>query len=92
MSCKCCDLPRECFDNELDMLSRDSFDGFLDDMIAILILDALENTVLELLDEASLLVGEDVFKSLRSTLDDTSETGEAGSSHLLDDTAAIHLI
>ena len=65
MSCKCCDLAGERIDDELDMLSRYSFDGFLDDVIAILVFDASENTVLKLLDKAGLLIGENMFESLQ---------------------------
>ena len=55
-------------DDELDMFSWDSLKSFLDHMISILILDAFENVVLKFPDQLRLLVGQDVFQSLRRLL------------------------
>jgi hypothetical protein len=51
------DLAFERFNDELNMLRWNSLDGLLDDVVAILILDTLQNVVLELLYELSLLIG-----------------------------------
>lgn len=62
-------LAPESFDDELDVLRWYSFDGFLHDVISVLIFDTLEDIGLEFCDEFGLLVGEDIFQSLyRSAL------------------------
>lgn len=50
------DLTSESFDDELNVLSWNSLDGFLHNMVAILILDTLEDVSLKLGNELSLLV------------------------------------
>ena len=57
-------LAGESIDNECDVLSRDSLDGLLNDMIAVLILDAFQNLVLKLLDQGSLLVNQYMLERL----------------------------
>ena len=52
-------------DDELNVLCWDSFNGFLDNMIAVLILDTSHHIMLELLDKLGLLVSKDVLESLR---------------------------
>ena len=64
MSCQTMHLSRESIDDELDMFGWNSFDCFLHNMITILILDTLENLMLQLFDQRSLLVYQDVFESL----------------------------
>ena len=56
----------EGIDNELDVLSGYSFNGFLDHVVAILVLDALQHIVFKFFDQLSLLVSKDMFESLRS--------------------------
>lgn len=57
-------VPRETVEDELYMLGRYSFDGFLDHVISILILDAFQYVVFEFLDQLCLLICQDVLKSL----------------------------
>ena len=57
-------LTSEGVDNELDVLSGYSFNGFLDYVVAILVLDAFQHIVFELFDQLSLLIGKDMFESL----------------------------
>lgn len=57
-------LVRERIDDETDVLGRDALDSFLNDMVAILILDTLQNLALKFLDQRGLLVGENVLKCL----------------------------
>lgn len=52
--------------DEGDMLSGNPLDCFLDDMISVLIFDAFEDVVLQLLDQYCLLIGKNVLKSLLS--------------------------
>ena len=46
------------------MFGRHSFNGFLNHVIPILILHALQHVMLKLLDELCLLISENVLKSL----------------------------
>lgn len=64
VSCKSVDLTPEGVDDELDILRRHTFDGLLNDVIAILVPHALQNVVLQLLDHGGLLVGKDVLEGL----------------------------
>lgn len=57
-------LADESVDDEGDKVRRTVFNGFLDDMIAVLVLHALDDAVLELADKHGLLLGKDRFKSL----------------------------
>ena len=57
-------LTSEGIDDEVYVLSRYSFNGFLDHVIAILILDAFQHVVLKLFDQLCLLVCKNVFESL----------------------------
>jgi len=51
------DLAFESFNDELDVLCWNTLDGFLDDVVAVLIFDTLQNIVLKLFHKFSLLVG-----------------------------------
>lgn len=44
------DLSSESFDDELNVLSWHTFDSFLHDVVAVLVLDTLQNINLQLLD------------------------------------------
>lgn len=66
-----------------------SLDGFLDDVVPILILDALENICLEFLNELCLLICEDVLEGLRLLVrEDMILRLDA---YLLNNSASIHL-
>lgn len=52
--------------DELYMCSWYSLESFLDHMVPILILDAFENVVLKFSNQLRLLVGQDMFQSLRN--------------------------
>jgi len=54
----------ESFDDGQDVLRWDTLDGLLDDVVAILIYNILQNVVLECLQRLSLLVGQRMFESL----------------------------
>lgn len=54
----------ESFDDGQDVLRWDTLDGLLDDVVAILIYNMLQNVVLECLQRLSLLVGQRMFESL----------------------------
>lgn len=51
-------------DDERNVLSRDPLDSLLNHMITVLVLDAFQNLVLELLDQAGLLIDQDVLEGL----------------------------
>ena len=57
MSSQALDLSSKGVDDELDVLGGYTFDSFLNDMISILIFDALEDLVLQFLRQRRLLVG-----------------------------------
>ena len=52
-------------DDELDVFGRNPLESFLNHMVSILILDAFEDIVLKFPNQLRLLVGQDVFQSLR---------------------------
>lgn len=89
MGCENMNLTAECFDDELDVLRRHTLDGFLYNVVAILILHALEDICLKFLDEFGLLISKDMLKGLdkvsRSLMCYTED------SYFLDNSAAIHL-
>lgn len=58
-------MTSEGVNDELNMFSGYSLESFLDHMIPVLILDAFEDVVLKFPNQLSLLVGQDVFQSLR---------------------------
>ena len=58
------DLSREGIKDELNMFMCDAFDGLLDDVIAILVLDAFHHEIVELFDKAYLLINEHMLESL----------------------------
>ena len=76
-------------DDELDMFSGYSFESFLDHMVPVLILDAFENVVLKFPNQLRLLVGQDVFQSLRTLVE--SESQGFDRTNLLHYTATVHL-
>ena len=61
---ECMGLASEHLYNEGDMLCRDSLDRFLNNVIAILILDKFKNIYLQLFNEFGLLVDQNMFKCL----------------------------
>lgn len=76
-------------DNELNMFGGYPLESFLNHMVSILILHALENAVLKFPNQLRLLVGQNMFQSLRrlarSAIEDPSGT------NLLHYTATVHL-
>lgn len=58
------DLASEGINDELYVLGGDPLNGFLDNVIAVLILDALEDVCLQLPNQFCLLVREDVLEGL----------------------------
>ena len=66
MSGQALDLASERIDNKLNVLCRNSFYSFLDHVVPILVFNALEDIVLKFLDKLSLLIRQDVFKSLKN--------------------------
>ena len=62
---KALDLLVEGIDDELNVTGWNSLDCFLDNMIAVLVLDAFQHVILEFLDDASLLVNQHMFQCLR---------------------------
>lgn len=54
--------------DEVNVFGRNALDGFLNDMIPVLILDTLEDVALQLFNQLGLLVDEDVLESLRKWL------------------------
>lgn len=64
MSCQGMYLTPECFNDELYVFGWDTLNGLLYNVIAILILDALENIGVQLLGKLGLLIGEHMFECL----------------------------
>ena len=61
-------------------------------MVALSVASALEDVTVELLDEADLLIDEDVLESLRTKASASTTNGFAKErTHLLHDSAAVHL-
>ena len=89
MCSKNVDLPSECFDDELNVLGWNSLDGFLDDMVAVLILDTLEDIRLKLPDKLGLLVRKDMFESLRKLA--RADYSHRALTNLLNNSAAVRL-
>lgn len=58
------DLALESIDDELDVLRRDSFDSFLDNMVAILVSHTLKNMMFKFFNHGCLLVSQDMFQCL----------------------------
>src|SRR6266536_5031961 len=83
-------LASEGFDDELDVLGRDTLDGLLYDMVAILVFDTFENICLKLLNKFSLLISEHMLKSLKgiSINDNTPRNGIPPSEQLCTHTFA----
>lgn len=52
-------------DDELYMLGGDPLDGFLNDMITILVLDTMEDMFFKLFDQLRLLIGQNVLERLQ---------------------------
>jgi hypothetical protein len=57
-------LASEGFDDKLNVLSWNTLDGFLDNVIAILVLHTLQDVSLKLIDKFRLLVCKNMFKGL----------------------------
>ncbi len=57
-------LALEGFDDELNVLSRHTLNGFLHHVIAVLIFDALQDIDLQLFHQLGLLISEDVLQGL----------------------------
>lgn len=57
-------LTSKSFDDKLDVLRGYSLDGFLHDVIAVLIFDTFKDISLEFCNEFGLLIGEDMLESL----------------------------
>ena len=57
MNSKLLGVSLEGVDNEADVLCWNPFNGFLDDMVSILVHDALQHVSIELFDECRLLIG-----------------------------------
>lgn len=64
MSSQALDLPGKGIDDKLDVLRGYTLDCLLDDVIAVLIFDALEDLVFQFLYQRRLLVGQDMFNGL----------------------------
>ena len=64
MGRKTLDLLMEGIDDELNVAGWDPLDRFLNDMIAILVLDASQHIILQLFDNAGLLVDQHMFQCL----------------------------
>lgn len=62
------DLTSECLDDELDMFSWDSLNGFLNNVVAILVFDAFQNICLKLIDKIRLLVCKNVLQRLKNVV------------------------
>lgn len=60
------DTALESLDDELYMLHRDTLNSFLNDVVAILVLDAFQDIFLKLFHQQRLLVSQDVFQGLDS--------------------------
>ena len=72
------------------MLSRHSFDGLLDDVVPVLIFHAFEDMAVKFLDDACLLIDQDMFKSLGKRQQGRWGLNEQ-SFYLLHHPTAIHL-
>ena len=72
------DLASESLDDELNVFSWDAFDGFLHDMIAILVLYTFQNINLQLLNQFGLLVGENMLQSLTKIISIPKHAREGG--------------
>jgi hypothetical protein len=57
-------LASEGFDDKLNVLSWDTLNGFLDNMVAILVLHTFQNIGLKLINKFCLLVRKNMFKGL----------------------------
>lgn len=89
MCCKTLHCSRECIDDELYVLGGHPLNGFLNHMVSILVLDALEDVVFEFFDQLSLLVGQDMFEGL--TRQTGVKQGERDGTYLLNNSTSIHL-
>ena len=64
MSSQALNLSSKGIDDELDVLCRYALDSLLNDVIAVLIFDALEDLILQFLHQGGLLVGQNMFNCL----------------------------
>jgi len=84
------DLLVEGTDDELDMLGWNSLNCFLNDVVAILILNTFQNIVLKFFHDAGLLVNQNVFQCLKDNISKALIDAKEDS-YLLDHPAAVHL-
>lgn len=82
-------LSLECADHKLGILRGNFLNGFLDDVIPVVVLNTLNNAWFKLFDQRNLLVGEDMLQGLCTVSlclhDGIAET------HLLDYTTPIRV-
>lgn len=85
-------LAGEGVDDELDVDRRNSLDGLLYHMVAILVFDAFEHILFEFSDQLRLLIGQNMLKGLISLAgSDTPPHACRSFTHLLDHSTPIHL-
>lgn len=89
VGCQFLYMTSEGVDDKLDMFSRYSLERFLNHMVPVLILDAFENVVLKFPNQLRLLVGQDVFQSLRKLVE--SKIKRLSRTNLLHYAATVHL-
>lgn len=65
-------------DDELDVFGGYSLESFLDHMVPVLIFNAFKNVVLKFSNELRLLVGQDVFQSLRNVSEKQNSRNSTG--------------
>ena len=77
-------------DDELDVFGGYSLESFLDHMVPVLIFNAFKNVVLKFSNELRLLVGQDVFQSLRN-VSEKQKFKKFDGTNLLHYAATVHL-
>jgi hypothetical protein len=87
---KCLHLTFERLDDELNMFSWNPLDRLLHNVVSVLVFDTLQHMTIELLNQGSLLFGQDVFKRL-SKVSVFQSCLVLSERYLLNNTAAIHL-
>ena len=89
VSSQALDLSGKGMDDKLDVLCWYPLDGLLNDMVAVLVLDTLQDLVLQFLYERCLLIDQDVFDCLY--LSATTMSVVWSCTDLLDDSTTVHL-
>lgn len=89
MRSKSVHLPLESINDKLHIVRRNSLDGFLNNVVAILISDTFQDMALKLLDHRSLLISEDMFQCLGTLA--RIHNWDGGRDNLLNHSTAIHL-